>query len=67
MILHTIGAIGFFAMLWAVLQYEGTPGDALADDNGPTALESPRSQPHRADSVPAFVPIAAIRQGTGKG
>lgn len=67
MILHTIGAIVFFAMLWAVLQYEGTPGDVLADDDGPSALRTPCSQAHRTDAVPAFASLAAVRQGTDAG
>jgi hypothetical protein len=63
LILHTIGAMLFFAMLWAVLQYEGTPGDVLADDDGPSALTNSRSQAHCAEGVPVPTPLAAVRQG----
>jgi hypothetical protein len=68
MILHTLGAILFFGMLWAMLQYEGTPEDVHADDDPTTALtKTPRSGVIPAARVPALAALRAGRQGCGPG
>jgi hypothetical protein len=54
MILHTVGAVFFFATLWAALQYEGTSNDVPADDGEPTAATCARglaSSLHRSDAA----------------
>ena len=68
MILHILGAILFFGMLWAMLQYEGTPEDVQADDD-PTAVltKTPRSGVIPATRVPALAALRAGRQGSGRG
>ena len=64
MILHALGAILFFAMLWAMLQYEGTPEDLRADDDQTTApTKTPRSRTTGAGSVPALAVLTAGRPG----
>jgi hypothetical protein len=68
MILHILGAILFFGMLWAMLQYEGTPEDVQADDHPTTAqTKTPRSGVIPVTRVPALAALQAGRQGRGPG